>query len=136
MMARWLEKLGRLISEIRHNAGNDIPHAERLSRAQTKENAITTLFTALTKSNMGIENKKTNPWQRLPDNDRKIIELKQKQNKEICKVFVWLEKEQRPVKRQMTWASKQLWKFWFDYQNIVKVDGLLCRNKKFKKVNK
>ena len=40
-IARWLKKLGHFDMEVRHNAGNDIPHLDCLTRVHLEEEGIT-----------------------------------------------------------------------------------------------
>ena len=69
VIARWLEKLGQLNWEIRHNARKDTPHANCLSRVQTKEYGMTTFVTILPNGNAATENDTPNPWQVLQETE-------------------------------------------------------------------
>ena len=113
MIQSWPENLGKFNFEIGHNAGKVIPHAEFLSQVQTEENSITTVVATSTKTDTGIEKDTTNPCQILQHADQKSIKIRQKH---LAKVSVWLENKQRPDKRQMTGASKDLWKIRVDFR--------------------
>ena len=64
--------------EKKQNAGKTTPDGDCPSRVQTEVSGIRTFMTALTKTDTGIENETTNPWQLLQNADRKSFKLKQK----------------------------------------------------------
>ena len=47
MVAGWIEKLVQFNIDIKHRAGNEIPHADSLSRINTEDDEIKRLLTLL-----------------------------------------------------------------------------------------
>ena len=130
MVARWLEKLGQFDFEIKHKAGRSIPHADCLSRVLPEEEDPITVYVAALTENTTMEEHPANPWMLIQNTDRNSMQMKQHEDNNIKKVLKWIEEKQRPDRKNMNGASKELWNFWVDFKNLRLIQGLLFRTKK------
>ena len=106
MISRWFEMFGVFNFEKKQNAGETIPDVDCPPRVETEVSGIRTFVTALTKTDTGIENTTTNPWQLLQNVDRKSFKLKQKGIKLKPKSLFGWKKNRDPTSNN--WQS--LWK--------------------------
>ena len=130
IVARWLEKLGQFDFEIKHKAGRSIPHAACLSRLLPEEENPITVYVAALTENTTMEELLANPWMLLQNTDRNSMQMKQHEDNNIKKVLKWIEEKQRPDRKNMNGASKELWEFWVDFKNLRLIQGLLFGRKK------
>ena len=108
MVARWLEKLGQFDFEIKHKAGRSIPHADCLSRVLPEEEDPITVYVAALTENTTMEEHPANPWMLIQNTDRNSMQMKQHEDNNIKKVLKWIEEKQRPDRKNMNGASKEL----------------------------
>ena len=80
--------------------------------------------------NTTMEEHPANPWMLIQNTDRNSMQMKQHEDNNIKKVLNWIEEKQRPDRKNMNRASKELGKFWVDFKNLRLIQGLLFRTKK------
>ena len=75
-----------------------------------EEDAITVYVAALTE-NTTMEKHPANPWMLLQNTDRKSMQMKQLEDNNIKKVLKSIEEKQRPDRKNVNGATKELSKF-------------------------
>ena len=128
MVARWIEKLGQFNFETKHRAGKSIPHADCLSQVSATEDETRQIINALVVNPKEGSLAVNSIWTELSTTERKIIRESQKKDKVLKTVRQWVEQNERPERKNMKGASKELWKYWTQFRNLMMNDDILYRN--------
>ena len=125
MVARRIEKLGKLVFDIKHRAGKKTPHADCLSRINTEDEDQTAFVNAFA---LDVEQVDTNYSSRGWPLRKQRVKLRDSQRSDniLIEVYSWVINKKRPEPRQMrNGASKELWKYWVQYKNLFLIEGIL-----------
>ena len=105
LLTRWIEKLGQFDFEIKHEAGNRIPHADCLSRVPQTEDQVKDCDQV-----NQISTEEKNIWSiGLGKSVEQLVEH-QKNAADLIILKNWIKNGKRPQIKHMAGASRALWK--------------------------